>query len=127
MISETDAYPMPRIDDFIHKGGSCYTLTLDLTRDYWQIPVAQEDRVKTAFSTPYGRFQICVMPFGPQGAPATFQQLIDQVIHRVDFAAAYLDDKIVFSSTLRSTLLRFRPFFKDSTKLVLQSKPKSVN
>lgn len=86
-ILETDAYPMPRIDELIDKvGGSCYisTMSLDLTRG---IPVAQEDRVKTAFSTPYGLFQFRVMPFGLQGAPVIFQRLIDQVIHGVDFAA----------------------------------------
>ena len=54
------------------------------------------------------------MPFGLQGASATFEQLIDQVIHRVDFAAAYLDDLIVFSSTFEKrithlwTILRLR-------------------
>ena len=55
---------MPRIDELIYEvGGSCYISILDLTRRYWQIPVAQEDRVKTAFSTPYGLFQFRVMPF----------------------------------------------------------------
>ena len=39
---------MPRVDELIDKvGGSCYISTLDLTRGYWQIPVAQEDGVKT--------------------------------------------------------------------------------
>ena len=107
-ISETDAYPMPRIDELIDKvGGLCYISTLDLTCGYWQIPVAQEDRVKTAFSTPYGLFQFHVMPFGLQGAPATFQRLIDRIIQGADFAAAYLDNLIVFSSTFDEHLAHF--------------------
>ena len=57
IVLETDAYPMPRIDEIIDKvGGSCCISTLDLTHGYWQIPVAQEDQVKPAFSTPYGLF-----------------------------------------------------------------------
>ena len=69
-VSETDAYPMPRIDDLIDQvGGSRFISTLDLTRGYWQVPVAKEDRPKTAFVTPYGLFQFNVMPFGLQGAP----------------------------------------------------------
>ena len=37
------------------------------------------------------------MLFGLKGAPATFQRLIDRVIHGLDFAAAYLDDLMIFS------------------------------
>ena len=40
------------------------------------------------------------MPFGLQGAPATFQRLMDRVLRGLDeFAADYLDDVVVFSST----------------------------
>ena len=39
------------------------------------------------------------MPFGLQGAPATFQRLMDRVVHGLVFTAAYLDDLIVFSET----------------------------
>lgn len=76
--SQTDAYPMPRIDDLIDGlGNSQFISTLDLTKGYWQVPVALEDRPKTAFVTPFGLFQFRVMPFGLQGAPATFQRLMD--------------------------------------------------
>ena len=124
-ISETDVYPMPRIDELIDKvGGSCYISTLDLTRGYWQIPVAQGDRVKTAFSTPCGLIQFRVMPFGLQGAPATFQRLIDQVIHGVDFAAAYLDDLIVFCSTFEEHITHIRTIFERLRKAGLTVKAK---
>ena len=39
------------------------------------------------------------MPFGLKGAPATFQRLMDRVIHGLNFAAAYLDDLIIFSES----------------------------
>ena len=45
MILETNTYSMSHIHELIDKvGGSCYISTLDLTRGYWQIPVAQEDK-----------------------------------------------------------------------------------
>ena len=43
-ITQTDAYPMPRIDELIDRlGRAKYITTLDLTRGYWQVPVAEED------------------------------------------------------------------------------------
>ena len=49
------------------------------------------------------------MPFGLQGAPATFQRLMDQVLHGVgDFAAAYLDDIVIFSETWEDHLTHAR-------------------
>ena len=37
------------------------------------------------------------MPFGLMGAHATFQRMMDRVIHGLNFAAAYLNDLIIFS------------------------------
>ena len=53
--SESDAYLMPRINDLIDGlGCSQYVSTLDFTNGYWQVPVAMEDKPKTAFVTPFG-------------------------------------------------------------------------
>ena len=100
-VSKMDAYPMPRVDDLIDRvAGSPYITTLDLTKGYWQVPVAAGDREKTAFTTPFGLFQFTRMPFGLQGAPATFQRMVDRVLNGLnDFSSAYIDDVIVFSRT----------------------------
>ena len=116
-VSEADAYPMPRVDYLIDRlGKSCFISTMDLTRGYWQVPMAKKARHKTAFTTPFGLYQFNVMPFGLQGAPATFQRLMDKVLHGLeDFSAAYLDDVIIFSESwehhlqyLRQVLQSFR-------------------
>lgn len=82
---------------------STYTIqytTLDLSKGFWQVALAPEAKELTAFKTPFGLFQVRVMPVGLQGAPATFQQLMDQVLMDVsDFTAAYLDDVMIFSQT----------------------------
>ena len=52
-----DAYPMPRIDDILDEVGQAkFISTLDLAQGYWQVPVAKEDRHKTAFTTPGGLY-----------------------------------------------------------------------
>ena len=77
-MSKTDAYPMPRVDELLDQLGKAkYISTLDLTKGYWQVPVAKEAQPKTAFKTPFGLYQFRRMSFGLQGAPATFQRLMD--------------------------------------------------
>ncbi|KAK7934242.1 hypothetical protein WMY93_005138 [Mugilogobius chulae] len=100
-ISNFDPYPMPRIDDLLEKvGGAAFITTLDLSKGYWQLALAPEAKELTAFRTPFGMYQFKVMPFGLQGAPATFQRLMDHVLRDVsDFSAAYLDDVVVYSSS----------------------------
>ena len=106
-VSESDVYPMPRVDELIDRvGQSKYISALDLSKGYWQVPIARESKPKTAFITPFGLYQFKVMPFGLQGAPATFQRLMDKVLRSMeDFAAAYLDDIIIFSADWRSHML----------------------
>lgn len=73
---------------------------LGLSKGYWQQTLAPETRELTAYSTPYGKFQFKVMPFGLQGVLATFQWLMDHVLRDVpQFAATYLDDVVIFSHT----------------------------
>ncbi|KYO49112.1 hypothetical protein Y1Q_0010251 [Alligator mississippiensis] len=43
-VAKFDAYRMPRVDELIENiGQACYISTLDLTKGYWQVPVAPED------------------------------------------------------------------------------------
>ena len=53
-VIEPDAFPIPRIDDTLERlaGAKVFTL-LDLASGYWQMPVAEEDVEKTAFTTPW--------------------------------------------------------------------------
>ena len=125
-VSKTDAYPMPRIDDMIDQLGSAsFISTLDLTRGYWQMPVFDNDRHKTAFTTPFGLYQFKTMPFGLQGVPATFQRMMDRLIQGLEgFTAAYLDDLVVYSSTWEEHLQHLRQVFSCLQEASLTAKPK---
>ncbi len=98
-VSKFDPYPMPRVDDLIEKLGSAkFLTTLDLCKGYWQIPLSTESKELTAFKTPFGHYHFRVLPFGLHGAP--FQRMIDQILQGTEeFAAAYLDDIIIYSKT----------------------------
>ncbi len=107
-IAKFDAYPMPRVDELLDRLGTArFISTLDLTKGYWQIPLTRRSREKTAFSTPDGLFHFTTMPFGLHGAPAAFQRLMDQVLRpHHEYAAAYIDDVVIYSSTWREHLVR---------------------
>eukprot|EP00731_Ephydatia_muelleri_P033526 Em0031g34a len=123
--SLADAYPMPRIDDLIDRLGKArYISTLDLTRGYWQVPMAKASRHLTAFTTPFGLFQFRVMPFGLQGAPATFQRLMDKVLQGLeDYAAAYIDDLVIHSTTWEEHLTQIQTVFQRLRLAGLTAKP----
>lgn len=98
-----DQYTVPRIDDALDcLSGSKWFSVLDLRSGYYQIPMAEEDKEKTAFICPLGFFQFERMPQGITGAPATFQRLMEKAVgdmHMLE-VIVYLDDLIVFGKTL---------------------------
>ena len=89
-------------------------------------PGSQE---KTAFVTPYGLYEFCVMPFGLMNAPAVFQRLMQQVISRLnptggpEFVSVYIDDILVFSRTLEDHLHHLRLVIERVVEVGLKLKP----
>jgi len=80
-VSYKGSYLLPLIDNCLNAlSGSSWFSTLDLRLGYHNIPIAEEDRDKTAFVTPGGCFRLTVMPFGLTCAPSVFQRLMD-VVH----------------------------------------------
>ncbi len=79
-----------------------YFSTIDLKAAYWQIPIHENDKPKTAFICQEGLFEYNSMPFGLANAPSKFQSVMDSVLAGVKWHSAlvYLDDIIIFSKTL---------------------------
>eukprot|EP00731_Ephydatia_muelleri_P016112 Em0009g536a len=98
-----DAYPLPLPDEVQDRlAGATVFSKLDLQSGYWQLPVKEEDRMKTAFcpGPGMGLYEFCRMPFGVTGGPSSFQRLMDKVLHGYSFATSYIDDVLVHSSSM---------------------------
>lgn len=114
---------MPRIDDALDTlQGAKYYSSLDLRSGYWQIPMSESDKQKTAFVTPDGLFEFNVMPFGLCNAPATFERTIDSILRGLKWRTClcYLDDVIIFSSTFEEHLVRLSEVLSYITNADLQ-------
>lgn len=95
-----DRYPVPHVHDFASSlQGARIFSKIDLTKAYFQVPVAEEDIKKTAVTTPFGLYEFIRMPFGLRNAAQTFQRLIDEVFRGLPFVYAYIDDVLVASKS----------------------------
>ena len=101
-VSLKDNYPLPKMDHILQQvvGASCMSL-LDGYSGYNQIPVHEDDRDKTAFTTPWGTFHYAKIPFSLNNAGATFQRAMELAFanEKDVFLVVYLDDLMVFSKS----------------------------
>lgn len=99
-----DQYIVPRIEDALAcLSGSKWFSVLDLCSGYYQVPMNDSDKEKTAFICPAGFFQFERMPQGMTRAPATFQRIMEQTIGDMNLleVLVYLNDLIASSSDAR--------------------------
>ena len=106
--------PLPKIDEMYGRlKGAKYFTTLDLQSGYYHIGLSENSKAKTAFITPFGKYQFEVVPFGLAQAPAYFQQLISMVLQDCsEFTMAYLDDIIIFSRNEHEHLKHIKIIFQ---------------
>jgi hypothetical protein len=112
-----DNFPMNRIDDIIERiGRSKFMTKFDLSKGFHQIPLSDESRAITSFSTPFGQYQWLRLPFGLKTSPNNFNSCVSAVLKGLEsFSGAYVDDVCIFSDTFQehvehvhAVLSRFR-------------------
>ncbi len=116
-ITVKDAYPIPNIQETIEKiGDAKYFSTLDMGSAYWQVPIAEGSKDKTAFVTTTGLYWWLFMPFGLCNAPAAFQRLMNRVLEPMrmrygDLVLVYLDDILIATQNIDQHLDRLEEVF----------------
>uniref|UniRef100_A0A914YY30 RNA-directed DNA polymerase n=1 Tax=Panagrolaimus superbus TaxID=310955 RepID=A0A914YY30_9BILA len=126
-VTRKDAYPLPNQDAllmnlYIIK----YFTALDLASGYYQIPMADKDKDKTAFSVLGELFHFLVLPFGMSTSPACFNRMMQVVFGDLigKSVFVYLDDILIATETEEEHLLLLEEIFKRLIHYKLMLKPK---
>ncbi|KAF4687890.1 hypothetical protein FOZ63_002070, partial [Perkinsus olseni] len=132
-ITQFDSYPLPQISTLLSKlSGKCYFSKLDMYSGFWHIAMAEEHISKTSFTTPYGIYEYLRLPFGLQGAPASFMRMVATVfadmLCQTDSngdvcLAAYTDDLLVSSRSWKDHLAHLARVFERCLEKGVRLKP----
>lgn len=125
-LTRKDAYPLPRIEEtFPLLSGSKWFTILDLKIGYYQLEVETADRLRTAFTTPFGTWQFRRMLQGLTNSPATFQRTMEKLMEDIHLqeVVAFLNDLLMFSSSLEKNEERVIKVLKCITNFGLKLSP----
>jgi hypothetical protein len=94
---------LPIFDEAISElHGSQYFTVLDCFSGFWQLKLAEDDKMKTAFSVPGGHYQFLRLPYGLANSPASFQRLMALVLRDLvgNECWVFINDVIIFGNTI---------------------------
>jgi hypothetical protein len=103
-ITRKNRYPLPLIDDLIHRlKDACYFTKLDVHWGYNNVCIREGDKWKAAFRTNRGLFKPLVMYFGLTNSPATFQTMMNEIFQDLiteGVVSVYLNNILIFTNSL---------------------------
>ncbi len=92
-----------------------------MLKGYWQVPLTSQASEISAFVTPDNFLQYTAMTFRLRNAPATFQHLVNIVLHDVPNCNMYLDDLVLYSLNWTEHVCLLRKVFYTFTSLLSPS------
>ena len=94
-VTRKFTWPMPKVEDIFSKlNGTKYFSTLDLRAGYHHISLDKSLIPKTAFNSPFWKYEYVKVPFGLFQASAYFQEFMTRILKDFNFTIAYLDNII---------------------------------
>ncbi|KAF1373333.1 hypothetical protein PFLUV_G00259440 [Perca fluviatilis] len=109
-----DAHPLPHQADCLAAlGGNCFFSTMDLTSGFYNMPLHEDDRKYSAFTTPMGLYEYNRLPQGLCNSPGSFMRMMTSIFGDQNYLSllCYLDDLLVFAPDEETALLRLTMVF----------------
>jgi hypothetical protein len=102
-ITRKNKYPLPLIDNLIHRlKDVCYFTKLDVRWGYDNVRIYEGDEWKATFYMNRGLFEPLVMYFGLTNSPATFQTMMNKIFQDLiteGVISVYLNDILIFTNS----------------------------
>ena len=125
-VTKFDTEPMGNIEDILTRfDKDVYFSKIDLSKGFWQIPVAEDCRHMTAFTTSTGAYQFKKTPFGlvTCNSPATFNKMMRKLLSGAKDIEHYVDDIMAHTVTWEGHLTALRELFSRVSSAGLTIKP----
>jgi hypothetical protein len=122
-----DNYSLPNMEMLLqHVTGFALMSMLDGFLEYNKVLVAEEDRPKTTFITPWGTYAYVRVPFGLKNAGAMFQRAMDHAFKDLigEFMVDYQDDLTVHSKFRERHIKHLKQVFERCRMYEISLNPK---
>jgi hypothetical protein len=106
-ITIKDNHPLPNMEQTIQRlgGGYKFFSKLDMKSGFWQLPIEEDDKHKTAFITTEGLYEWNVLAQGLKNSPPSFQRVMADILSPCrQFTLVYIDDIVVYSCSFEEHL-----------------------
>jgi hypothetical protein len=110
-LTTADRYPLPDIQEILSDVGARdyqYWCTFDLASGFYNVPIYEPHRERTAMVTPFGAYQWKVMSMGLKNAPSVFQRNVQKIFHDMPEVRIFVDDGIVGGRTVEEAYMNMR-------------------
>ena len=110
-LTVADRFPLPDIQELIDEIGTKnykYWCSFDLCSGFFNVPILEEHRERTAMSTPLGTYEWRVLPMGLKNAPSIFQRNMNRIFKDLPDVRCFVDDGVVGGETLEQLYLNVR-------------------
>ena len=119
-------YPLPFIKEVLEGlSDNLWFSCMDISHSFLQVPLKEEHRDYTAFSTRKGQWRFKRMPQGFLNSSSIFSRLMNLIMRGLTYTAClcYIDDVIVFAKTFDQHLINLEAVFERLRKANLKLKP----
>jgi hypothetical protein len=131
-LSFSESFPLPHIPSVLSSLSGCkwYSAT-DALHGYWAVPIAAEDRHKTAISVTAAsggaeRYQYKRMAMGLKPAAAIYQAMMTRVCADIPGCRPYLDDCLLGHASFEEHAHALRQLFEACRRAGISLKPEKI-